>query len=630
MTLGSNSGLSIGTTTAAAANGLLVAGAATFSSSVAIGTGATIANDITWTNDTGYGLKAQDGTRYLSYTTAGGTILGSTGSAKTIIQGNGGIVLIGTTTVSGASVLQVQGAATFSSSVTATAFIPSGATVPTNGMYLSAANTLNFATASTNRLTIGSTGAASFSSTVSLTDELIFLGASVNTSIKTFGSTNRDRLRIRAYNEVNIDSDVLLTFSTGGSTRVIIDSSGRTSIGYTTNPSIYQLDVNGTGRFSGALTGTSATFSSSVQADGSGNGFLINQNGGAAGLATYSANSDRAQISFKYAQNYPASNNYTRVLDIVSTGDATGGGMIRLFTTVNNSTPSAALTLASTGVATFSSDVILSAANPFVYGGTSVGGVGISNISGSSYIKIYAASHATLANNIQFVNASSTSFLISNTGAATFSANVQIGSATTASGLSQLTVGNLLGYAALKLSIDATKYSWIAGAQYNVDNGFEITPSTAVGGSTFTTPVFKITQAGAATFSSTLGIGGVADSVKGGTYTPTLTNASNITSSALSASYPTKYIRVGNKVTVSGFVNITPTTAANFVQLTLTLPVASSTSTYGTLNGTAVVSGDQAPIWGLVSPSTNIAYINFANLLNNQYEVYYTFTYDIT
>jgi hypothetical protein len=98
-----------------------------------------------------------------------------------------------------------------------------------------------------------------------------------------------------------------------------------------------------------------ATFSSSVQADGSGNGFLINQNGGASGLATYSVNTDKAQIAFKYAQNYPASNNYTRVLDIVSTGDATGGGMIRLFTTVNNSTPSAALILSSTGAATFSS-----------------------------------------------------------------------------------------------------------------------------------------------------------------------------------------------------------------------------------------------------------------------------------
>ena len=48
--------------------------------------------------------------------------------------------------------------ASFSSTATATAFIPSGATIPTNGMYLSAANTLNFATNTTNRLTITSAG----------------------------------------------------------------------------------------------------------------------------------------------------------------------------------------------------------------------------------------------------------------------------------------------------------------------------------------------------------------------------------------------------------------------------------------------------------------------------------------
>ena len=67
----------------------------------------------------------------------------------------------------GTQTLQIAstGAATFSSSVTATAFIPSGATVPTNGMYLSAANTLDFATNTTNRLSIASTGAATFSST---------------------------------------------------------------------------------------------------------------------------------------------------------------------------------------------------------------------------------------------------------------------------------------------------------------------------------------------------------------------------------------------------------------------------------------------------------------------------------
>jgi hypothetical protein len=47
-------------------------------------------------------------------------------------------------------------------------------------------------------------------------------------------------------------------------------------------------------------------------------------------------------------------------------------------------------------------------------------------------------------------------------------------------------------------------YSWLIGAQNNVDEGFEITPSTAAGGTTFTTPVFKVTQAGLATITGGL------------------------------------------------------------------------------------------------------------------------------
>ena len=42
--------------------------------------------------------------------------------------------------------------------VTGTSFVPTGSTVPTNGMYLSAANTLNFSTSSVNRIGLSSAG----------------------------------------------------------------------------------------------------------------------------------------------------------------------------------------------------------------------------------------------------------------------------------------------------------------------------------------------------------------------------------------------------------------------------------------------------------------------------------------
>ena len=41
-----------------------------------------------------------------------------------------------------------------------------------------------------------------------------------------------------------------------------------------------------------------------------------------------------------------------------------------------------------------------------------------------------------------------------------------------------------------------TKYNWLVGAQHNVDNAFEITASTAVGGTTFNSPLFLVNQSG--------------------------------------------------------------------------------------------------------------------------------------
>jgi len=95
----------------------------------------------------------------------------------------------------------------------------------------------------------------------------------------------------------------------------------------------------------------------------------------------------------------------------------------------NGSLDVIALAIANTGTATFSSDVVLSAANPFVYGGTAAGGVGLSNIGGQTYIKVYGASHATLANVTQFVNGSSTSFTISSAGVTNFNSRVNVNGA---------------------------------------------------------------------------------------------------------------------------------------------------------------------------------------------------------
>ena len=83
--------------------------------------------------------------------------------------------------------------------------------------------------------------------------------------------------------------------------------------------------------------------------------------------------------------------------------------------------------LVGTGTATIGSDIVLSAANPVIYGGTALGGVSISNNTGGSYIKIFGASHATTPNTTTFINANSTVLTISSTGVATFACSVSVG-----------------------------------------------------------------------------------------------------------------------------------------------------------------------------------------------------------
>ena len=45
-------------------------------------------------------------------------------------------------------------------------------------------------------------------------------------------------------------------------------------------------------------------------------------------------------------------------------------------------------------------------------------------------------------------------------------------------------------------AVGTTKFNWMIGAQQTVDNGFEITPSTAAGGTTFSTPVLTVLSGG--------------------------------------------------------------------------------------------------------------------------------------
>jgi hypothetical protein len=71
-----------------------------------------------------------------------------------------------------------------------------------------------------------------------------------------------------------------------------------------------------------------------------------------------------------------------------------------------------------------------------------------------------------------------------------------------------------------------------------------------------------------------------------GTYTPTLTNTTNVASSTASSC---QYMRVGNVVTVSGQVDITPTSAGAITVLGVSLPIASNLSAGRNCCGTSCI-----------------------------------------
>lgn len=93
-----------------------------------------------------------------------------------------------------------------------------------------------------------------------------------------------------------------------------------------------------------------------------------------------------------------------------------------------------------------------------------------------------------------------------------------------------------------------------------------------------------------------------------GTYTPTLTNITNVAASANSAA---QYLRVGSMVTVSGAVTVDPTAAGSTV-LDISLPIASNFASVGQLAGTAN------------APAPNESGAVFANITDDRARLQFT------
>lgn len=115
-----------------------------------------------------------------------------------------------------------------------------------------------------------------------------------------------------------------------------------------------------------------------------------------------------------------------------------------------------------------------------------------------------------------------------------------------------------------------------------------------------------------------------------GTYTPTLTNTTNVTSSSAKVA---QWMRVGNVVTVSGRVDINPAIGSTLTQLEVSLPIASAFTGTGAGENCAGVFGSRGTDAGALGTiyaeeTNNTALFEFmSNPAGDTKACLFTFTY---
>jgi hypothetical protein len=109
-----------------------------------------------------------------------------------------------------------------------------------------------------------------------------------------------------------------------------------------------------------------------------------------------------------------------------------------------------------------------------------------------------------------------------------------------------------------------------------------------------------------------------------GTYTPTLTNVNNLTSST---ALQCQYLRVGATVTVSGAATINVTAGAASTQLGISLPVASSLGAVEDCGGVGSTATESFMIFADIT-NDRAQLQNTASVTGSQ-TVYFSFSYQV-
>ena len=201
----------------------------------------------------------------------------------------------------------------------------------------------------------------------------------------------------------------------------------------------------------------------------------------------------------------------------------------------------------------------------------------------------------------------------------------------TATGSNQLSIGNLIFGTGLTGS--GTTAAGKMGVLNNApDSTLDVTGGMKVsGGVRFSgIPNGGTSSDSLLVATSTGDVKKINNSFASGIHTPTATNGTNV-----SASTPgqTQYMRVGNTVTVSGYIEISCTSANAASQIDLTIPIASAFTNTVQLSGTTLeaVTGVSSPGHGTISSQAtdDRLTIDFTPRATGSLSYRFTYTYQI-
>lgn len=356
------------------------------------------------------------------------------------------------------------------------------------------------------------TGAKTFSSAVTAPN-FVLSGGTGNTGLY-YGHT--DRVVLANYTAGGIDFEV-----NGGFIVATLFPSGNYGLGITLDAG-YKLDVNGTARISGALSGTSASFSSSITSSS------IIKSGG-------------TSSQFLKADGSVDSTSYQPLLTNPVTGTGTSG-IVAVFngtSSITDSTIYANSTRVSIGAdvtttnrftavsSTTSAYAIVAQASSAAHGIWSnvlgSGEIFRGQTAGGSYFIINNGGNAFLNGNLNVGDFASTSYRLNVVGTANFTGAL---SGTSATFTSNVTIRPSAGYNAyFQTSGTSVRINYLNDAlSANVGAAFRATDYSFQDSTG--SPVFTIASTGAATFSSSVTAGVITSSVASGTGTLKVNNSS--------------------------------------------------------------------------------------------------------